>query len=591
MQHSSQLALFSDRVIRIARVVKDYLFDWLGIDFYTFFGPYPILVFLYILNIIDLFYHEIGKVMTNEPAITYFISVPFVLTAFLPMVFRLRVKWPEIKECYKRKTALTRSLGLVSFLSVEFASVSLGLIFGLWEFFQQYISDLGIRLQLILYGLTVPNLLSIIARGYIGQSLIARKLALPERIQRHLHAVVVLVGAGFLIAGLVFYFLPAINEKQGPLLAEDFAYARPSFINSTRHEITLISTLPNNRIIVTEQFVYAKPGKYLFVYVFPYHIKPIMRDPLQLNNNRIIELEYENFIQTQSSLVWIIWNSTSVGSIAQIGGFEQGFEIDGATYESNKGHYSIVLPLAANPKRLDPKHDIGNMLRDYQSSWIWDPLKLHLVIDGDATDRVYNPPIEKEGLYHKYQVPGNNWEPLWTIPSEQTVSSRYTILDEVRDYERSVFFSGIFLGIGIPALIGSIVDYVKWRRSELIRYSGMMRVKQYLFHGCFTLFEVALSYQEKLNAPLAAQKTFARQLYTDKKGLIEKLIERADNELIVIQPLLDPNLKPLITFYMDMIDHLLKDFPKAVEEGRAEGWITTVNNLRENVERFMEEPT
>ncbi len=507
-----------NKIKRKATVVKNYIFDWLGIDLYSFSGPYPILVILYILNIADLFYNEIGKAITNEPAVTYFISIPFILFSLIPMMVRLKMKWSEIKEYYKRKTA-SKSLGLASFVGVEFAAVVLGLIFGELGFFQHYIRDLGIRLQLILYGLTVPNLLSIIARGYIGQSLIARKLALTERIQRHLHAILVLVGAGFLIAGLALFILPSINEKQGPLLAEDFAYAQPSFINSTRHELTLISTLPNNRIIITEQFVYAKPGKYLFAYVFPYQIRSNLTDPNELNNNRIIDLGHENFPETQSSIVWIVWNGTSVGNAGfGRGGIQSGFEISGAIYENNRGQYSVILPLATSPKRIDPTHKVFGMMQLYQSNWKWDNLTLQLVIDGSATNIVYTPQVEKEGLYHKFQVLQNNRELLWTIPNEQTVSVRYDILNEIHDYERKIFFSGIFLGVGMPTLIGSIVDFAKWRRTDFIRYSGIERIKHYLINSWFTLLEMGISFQGKLQVPLEEQKSVAHKLYVENKN-------------------------------------------------------------------------
>lgn len=582
-----------NKIKRKATIVKNYLFDWLGIDWYFFFGPYPILVALYLLNIADLINHEIVKPIISEPAVANYASIFFVLTCLGPMVFRLGIRRTEIKEHFKRKTPVTKSLGLASFVGIEFASVTLGLAFGLLGLFQYYISDILIRLELILFGLSVPNLLSIMGRGYIGQSLIAKKLRLSERIATHLHAIGILAGVGFLIVGLTLFVLPDMTAQKGPLLAEDFAYAQSSSINSTSHELTLISTLPNNRIIITEQFVYAKPGKYLFVYVFPYQIRTNLTDPLQLNNNRIIDLKYVNFPDIQSSIAWVLWNSTSVGDAGfGRGGIEEGFEIDGSIYENDKGYYAINLPLATNPKRIDLTDKRLGIIQQYQPNWIWIPLKLDLVINGKATNVAYNPQVEKEQpLFHKFGILQNNRELLWTIPNEQTVSIRYDMTDEIHDYERNIFLSGLFLGVGIPMLIGSITDYVKWRRTDLIRYSGVVRIKHYIFHAWFMLFEMRLSFQSKSEAPLGEKMQFAQKLFNDNKKEIEKLFERIDSELIVIQPMLDPNFKPRITYYEDTIERLLNDFPKAVEEQREDIWYRDLNQLHENVQKFMEEPS
>ncbi len=76
-----------------------------------------------------------------------------------------------------------------------------------------------------------------------------------------------------------------------------------------------------------------------------------------------------------------------------------------------------------------------------------------------------------------------------------------------------------------------------------------------------------------------------------KIKIIEKLLERIDSELIVIQPMLDPNLKPRILYYVDTIDHLLKDFQKAVEEQRMDEWYKNLSQLHESIEEFMKEPS
>lgn len=582
--------LSPNRIRQKARSAKDYLLDWFNINLYDFWGPYPVLVGLYILNIVDLFYHPIGETVISQPSIVYFVSAPFILLSLVNMTLKLKRKWPEINERYRRKRALTKSLGLTSFVALEFIAVVLGLTFGLLGFLQSYLMHRwDVRLELILYGFFVPNLLSIMGRGYIGESLIARKLRLYERIARHSHSIGILAGLGFLITGLVL-IAPTVIEKEKPLLAEDFAYARSSSINPARHELTLISTLPNNRIIITEQFGYTKPGKYLFVYIFPYTIRSNLPVPDELNNDRIIDLKYENFSEAQSSIVWILWNSTSIDNPRfGIGGIHLGFEIDGAIYENDRGHYSLTLPLATTPKRVVLTNEFFDMMQDYQAGWIWDPLNLQLVIDGKATNIAYNPQVEKEGLFHKSEAL-NNRELLWTIPNEQTVSVRYDILEEIRIYERGIFFAGIFIGVGIPTLMSSVFDYAKWRRTDFMRSSGVTRIKHYIFSAWFTLLGMRVSFQENRQTRLDERVATANKLYNENKNIIEKWLERIDNELIVIQPLLDPNFKPRIEYYTKEIDHLLNDFARAVEQQREQEWDRKLNQLYENIQSFMEEP-
>ncbi len=260
----------------------------------------------------------------------------------------------------------------------------------------------------------------------------------------------------FLLIGLAISFLgvrlyqcsrqqapePQSAENSGFLIE---TYPKdPDIINDVHFVVSFIPT--SNKFDLELYFVSNQAGLYQIAVFTPYQISSI-----------------RNLLSTDNQPDWQFWN-TSTGSMilasfnVQNGTLSQNgiseVQVTHSLSYSNYGVYTVDLPFGTYYSYDLQKLKENLSLQTQAPSNIYGQVRISIPSEAIITEKSHD--------IHDRQFNSNNQQITILLDKMETVFMQYTVPSKSNKIQNNAFWSGILIGVGVPTIITSCEEIIKW---------------------------------------------------------------------------------------------------------------------------------